>query len=126
MAGGTTCLLRRQQNDRGNAMFGLSIRSLLIGLFSLMALSIGAEGLLSIQKIGAVNDSVLDVATNWMPAMGAARQINTIAEQGRVYMARHIFRATDDEMRAEEATIAKMDLALAVARQRYESLIASP
>ena len=43
-------------------MFGLSIRSLLIGLFAVMALIVGAEGMLAINKIGVVNSSVVDMA----------------------------------------------------------------
>ena len=57
-------------------MFGLSIRSLLMGLFALMALIIGGEGLLAINKISAVNNSVVEIATNWMPSINVIRQIN--------------------------------------------------
>ena len=59
-------------------MFGLSIRSLLMGLFALMALIIGGEGLLAINKIAAVNNSVVEIATNWMPSINVIRQINTL------------------------------------------------
>ena len=55
-------------------MFGLSIRSLLIGLFALMALIVGGEGLVAINKIAAVNASVVDIATNWLPSIDAVRQ----------------------------------------------------
>src|SRR3954447_358253 len=106
-------------------MLGLSIRSLLIGLFALMALIVGGEGLLSISKIAAVNDSVVDMATNWLPATSAAREINTLAERRRAYVARHIFHATDTEMTTEEETIAKASDAFAAARKRYESMIAN-
>jgi methyl-accepting chemotaxis protein len=81
-------------------MFGLSIRSLLVGLFIMLALIIAGEGLLSINKIAAVNDNVVDMATNWMPATSAIRQVNALAEQRRANVARHIFMTTDDEMKA--------------------------
>src|SRR5207302_9935052 len=72
------------------SMFGLSIRSLLMGLFGLMALIIGGEGLLAINKISAVNNSVVEMATNWMPSINVVRQLNTLAEQRRANLARHI------------------------------------
>ncbi|MGZ5840830.1 MAG: methyl-accepting chemotaxis protein [Xanthobacteraceae bacterium] len=104
-------------------MFGLSIRSLLMGLFALMALIIGGEGLLAINKISAVNNSVVDLATNWMPSINVIRQINTLAEQRRANVARHIFMATDEEMKAQDEVIAKMSDTIATALKRYEPMV---
>ena len=106
-------------------MFGLSIRSLLVGLFALLALVVGGEGLLAINKIGAVNNSVVDIATNWMPSLDAARQVDTLAERRRVYLARHILKTGDAEMAEDEKALAGAGDAFAAARKRYETLIAS-
>jgi methyl-accepting chemotaxis protein len=106
-------------------MLGLSIRSLLLGLFALLALVVGGEGLLAINKIGAVNNSVVDIATNWMPSLDAARQVETLAERRRVYLARHILKTGDAEMAEDEKALAGADDAFAAARKRYETLIAS-
>jgi hypothetical protein len=89
-------------------MFGLSIRSLLMGLFGLMALIIAGDGLIAVNKISAVNNGVVDIATNWMPSVDVARELNTIAEQRRANVARHIFMATDEEMKAQEEVFAKI------------------
>jgi methyl-accepting chemotaxis protein len=107
-------------------MSGLSIRSLLIGLFAVMALVVGGEGILSINKIGLVNSSVVDMADNWLPASSAARDMNTLAERRRSYLARHVLYTTDAEMKTEEATIARTSDAFAAARKRYEALIDTP
>ncbi|MGZ5924374.1 MAG: methyl-accepting chemotaxis protein, partial [Rhizomicrobium sp.] len=104
-------------------MFGLSIRSLLMGLFALMALIIGGEGLLAINKISAVNNSVVDLATNWMPSINVIRQINTLAEQRRANVARHVFMVTDEEMKAQDEVIAKMSDTIATALKRYEPMV---
>jgi methyl-accepting chemotaxis protein len=104
-------------------MFGLSIRSLLMGLFALMALIIGGEGLLAINKIAAVNNSVVEIATNWMPSINVIRQINTLAEQRRANVARHIFMTTDEEMKAQDEVIAKMSETIAAALKRYEPIV---
>jgi methyl-accepting chemotaxis protein len=107
-------------------MFGLSIRSLLMGLFGLLALIIAGEGLLAITKISAVNDSVVDMATNWMPSVDVAREMNTIAEQRRANVGRHILMTSDEEMKAQDEVFAKISSAFADARKRYEPMIASP
>jgi methyl-accepting chemotaxis protein len=104
-------------------MFGLSIRSLLMGLFALMALIIGGEGLLAINKIAAVNNSVVEIATNWMPSINVIRQINALAEQRRANVARHIFMTTDEEMKAQDEVIAKMSETIAAALKRYEPIV---
>jgi methyl-accepting chemotaxis protein len=104
-------------------MFGLSIRALLMGLFALMALIIGGEGLLAISKISAVNNSVVEIATNWMPSINVVRQINTLAEQRRANVARHIFMTTDEEMKAQDEVISKMSDTIAAALKRYEPMV---
>lgn len=62
----------------------LSIRSLLIGLFTLMALIVGAEGLLAINKIAAVNVAVIDMATNWLPSIDTVREIQALDPGARL------------------------------------------
>jgi methyl-accepting chemotaxis protein len=105
------------------SMFGLSIRALLMGLFALMALIIGGEGLLAISKIAAVNNSVVEIATNWMPSINIIRQINALAEQRRANIARHIFMTTDEEMKGQDEVISKMSDTIAAALKRYEPMV---
>jgi methyl-accepting chemotaxis protein len=107
------------------SMFGLSIRSLLMGLFALMALIIGGEGLLAINKISAVNNSVVEMATNWMPSINVVRQLNTIAEQRRANVARHILMTSDDEMKAQDEVFAKLTETFEATRKRYEPMISA-
>jgi methyl-accepting chemotaxis protein len=64
------------------------------------------------------------MATNWLPSISTVRQINTLAERRRAYVARHIFHATDAEMKTEEETIAKMSDMFTAARKHYEPMIA--
>jgi hypothetical protein len=46
-------------------MFGLSIKSWLLGLFALMVTVVGGQGYLAVSKMTQVNDGVVDLATNW-------------------------------------------------------------
>jgi len=43
-------------------MFGLSIRTLLLSLFGTMLLFIAGQSYIGLSKIGAVNNSVVDIA----------------------------------------------------------------
>jgi methyl-accepting chemotaxis protein len=106
-------------------MLGLSIRNLLVGLFAVMALIVGGEGLLAVSKIAAVNARVVEMATDWLPSVGTVRQIQALAEQRRANIARHIFMATDEEMKAQDEVIARMESTIAAARKRYEPMISA-
>jgi methyl-accepting chemotaxis protein len=106
-------------------MLGLSIRSLLIGLFAAMALIVGGEGILAISKIATINANLLDIATNWMPSMDAVRRMNATAEQYRVYQARHVMATSAEEMSRQEAIVARTGENLAAAFRRYSGMISS-
>jgi len=106
-------------------MFGLSIKSLLTSLFALMVLVIGAQGLLALNKIGSVNDSVVDLATNWLPSIDVIREMNTIIAKYRLAEARHVMSADNDGRRSVETEMDQFAGELAAARKRYEPLIAS-
>ncbi|MGZ5842434.1 MAG: methyl-accepting chemotaxis protein [Xanthobacteraceae bacterium] len=106
-------------------MFGLSIRTLLMGLFGLMALMFAAQGLLSVNKVSQVNDGVVDIATNWLPSVDVTREMNTIGARYRISMARAII-APDPKTRAEvERDIAQFAATMAASRKRYEPMITS-
>ncbi len=107
-------------------MFGLSIRTLLLGLFAAMGLIIGVQGFLAIDKIGSVNDGVVDVATNWLPSIGTVREIDALVAEHRLSDARHIMSTEAADMADIEKQIAGWETALTAARKRYEPLIASP
>jgi methyl-accepting chemotaxis protein len=106
-------------------MMGLSIRSLLLGLFALMVAIIGGQGYLANSKVSAVNDSVIDLATNWLPSVDVIRDMNTIVGKYRISEARHIMSIDDAGMDAVEKDLDASAAQLAAARKRYEPMIAS-
>ena len=61
-----------------NDMFGLSVRSLLAGLFLLLTAAIFGQGLLAIVKVAAMNDNAVALGTNWLPSVDAVREMNTL------------------------------------------------
>ena len=106
-------------------MFGLSIRSLLLGLFGIMMLTIIGQGLLAVTKISAVNDSVVDMATNWLPSVDIVRHMATILEQRRVNVARHVLASSDEGMSAMDKALAELATQLADLRKTYEPMIST-
>jgi hypothetical protein len=56
-------------------MFGLSIRTLLMGLFGLMVLVVLGLGAFALSKISVVNDNTVELARDWMPLIATARQL---------------------------------------------------
>src|SRR5262249_2584335 len=113
----------RPSSARSNDMFGLSIRSLLIGLFAMLAVIFAAQGLLSISKISAVNASAVDLADNWLAKIKAVKQINVTVARLRINQARHMVATSDDEMTAIERDREARIKELAAERKAYEPLM---
>src|SRR5882757_8124809 len=106
-------------------MFGLSIRTLLIGLLSLLALTIGGQGYLALAKIAAVNAATVDIATNWLPSVDSVRRISAIAARIRLVDAAHIMSTDNAEMEAIDKEMVDSQSRFDVARKKYEPLISS-
>ena len=106
-------------------MFGLSIRTLLLGLFGTMLLFIAGQSYVGLSKVGAVNNSVIDIATNWMPSIAAAKDINIAVSSVRLVTSRYIMAGSDREMAEIEKEIQGRFAGVDAIRKRYEPLIAS-
>src|SRR6185312_364813 len=101
-------------------MLGLSIKSLLLGLFGLLVAIIGGQGYLATSKVSAVNDSVIDLATNWLPSVDVIREMDTIVARFRLSEARHIMSTEEADMRGIEKDLDAAADELAAARKHYE------
>jgi CHASE3 domain sensor protein len=106
-------------------MFGLSIRSSLISLFAMMALIILGQGRFSLTKISAVNDSTIDLQTNWMPSVNVVREISSLMERYRSVTGRHVMSTDAKMMEKVEATLASVDESISKAIKNYEPMLAN-
>jgi methyl-accepting chemotaxis protein len=104
----------------------LSIRSSLIGLFSLMMVIIAGQGLLAISKIATVNDSAVSLGTNWLPSINAVRALNTAVARYRISEAKHIMSTEAAAMAEFEKELDDRAVGIAAQRKKYEPLISSP
>jgi methyl-accepting chemotaxis protein len=107
-------------------MFGLSIRSLLTGLFVLMMVIITGQGVLAIYEISAVNTSVVDLGGNWLPSVDTVRALNTTVARTRAAEAKHIMAEDDASRSTAETELNELATTLANQRKKYEPLISSP
>src|ERR1700732_3218410 len=99
-------------------MFGLSIRSVLMGLFGLMALVIVGQGVLALNKTAAVNESTVDLANNWLPSVSTALNLGLSASRARLAIVKHIL-STDEEMAQTEKDIDAQLTTMNGYRQQY-------
>ncbi|KQZ00078.1 hypothetical protein ASD45_03845 [Pseudolabrys sp. Root1462] len=106
-------------------MFGLSIRSALMGAFALMGLIIVGQGLYALNQVSKVNRSTVDFATNWMPSANTALNLGLSASRARLAIAKHVI-STDDEMAQTEKDIQTQLDAVERYRKKYETLLSSP
>jgi methyl-accepting chemotaxis protein len=96
---------------------------MLMGLFGIMALIVVGQGLFAYNKASSINESSVDLATNWLPSVNAARDIGLLAARTRIILSRYVLAASDEEIAAAEKTFAPMQPSMIAARKKYESLI---
>jgi methyl-accepting chemotaxis protein len=107
-------------------MFGLSIRSLLIGLFAIMVAVVLGLGAFALVKISAVNNNTVDIATNWMPSVSSLRAIEYHVARFRLSEARHVLSPDDATKEATERELDARVPEIESNRRVYEPLISSP
>jgi len=105
-------------------MFGLSIRTLLMGLFGLMVAVVVGLGAFALDKIAVVNDSTVVIGMNSLPSVSSLRRLQYEVATFRIAEARHVMMSDnagwDEVERGMEQTIANIDKT----RKGYESLVA--
>jgi methyl-accepting chemotaxis protein len=118
--------VRAPQLQGTKLMFGLSIRTLLMGLFGLMIAVVLGLGAFALNKISAVNDHTVDIATNWMPSVSYVRKLNFVTALFRIAEARHIMTSDQAGMAEVERGMDQNIADIEKVRRAYEPLITSP
>ena len=83
-------------------------------------------GIISIQRMGVVNEQSTILAENWMPSIKVVEEINTNTSDFRLFQFEHVLSQTPEDMKKVEA---KMESILSVFkknRAEYEKLISTP
>ena len=84
----------------------LSIRSKVLGAFSVMTIIVAALGIFSIERLARVNHAAAEIQTNWLPAISALAVIGQAAEQYRVLEAIHLMAPDEARKKSAEAGMA--------------------
>jgi methyl-accepting chemotaxis protein len=106
-------------------MPALSIRALLLGLFGLMVAIVLGLGAFALSRISAVNESTVDIATNWLPSISALREIEYQEARYRIGEGRHLVSTDSAEMSGIERDQVKRADLITKLRRNYEPLIQS-
>ena len=104
----------------------LSLKAALSAAFGLLALICAGQGALSVLKLAGIRHGVVQVATNWLPAIGAINEIRNAASEVRIKQLRLLtLSETASRLAANEAQLATTHVKLASVRKIYEPLISS-
>ena len=82
--------------------------------FGIILVFLLALGIISIQKMGVVNDQSTILAENWMPSIKVVEEINTNTSDFRLFEFEHVLSQSSEDMKKVEA---KMESLLAVLKK---------
>ena len=82
-------------------------------------------GIISIQKMGVVNDQSTILAENWMPSIKVVEEINTNTSDLRIAEFQHVLSQKTEDMKKAEEAINSVLSTMKTNRAEYEKLISS-
>ena len=94
--------------------------------FGIILVFLLALGIISIQKMGVVNDQSTILAENWMPSIKVVEEINTNTSDLRIAEFQHVLSQKAEEMKKAEEAINSVLSTMKTNRAEYEKLISSP
>ena len=83
-------------------------------------------GVFSLMQLSKVNDSTVDMATNWLPSVEVLGEIRYVTSADRRYELAHLLRRDKKDEAGDQTAIDKQVSLLAAAEKRYEPMISSP
>ena len=101
----------------------MTIRTKIIAAFALVLVVTGALGAFAINRLSLVNDSTVVIDTNYLTAQTQLGVINGSAMRLRQVEAAHIFAASDEDRRKEEATATAVQKEVADAYIIYDKTV---
>ncbi|BBO35856.1 methyl-accepting chemotaxis protein [Lacipirellula parvula] len=104
----------------------LSVGAKLFASFSALLALMLIMGVISIWKMSDLNGNVTELANNWIPARGAANQLNTATSDYRVAEYRHIVADDEQEMLAAEGIMNEQREKILATKKILDELAASP
>jgi methyl-accepting chemotaxis protein len=104
----------------------LSIRAKITAVVAFLLLAMTGMGLLAVKNMRAINANTVDIATNWLVAIGALGDLSTGVGSYRNVIREHLLAETIQEKEASEKNLLTVVDRISKARRVYEPTIASP
>jgi len=98
---------------------------LIIGFAAVVALAV-ILGIFSVTQLSRVNDSTVDIATNWLPSVRVVGQLHSSVGRQRRLVAFHVMSTTKEDMAKYERDLSEENATIAKLNSEYEPLISSP
>jgi methyl-accepting chemotaxis protein len=102
-----------------------SIRTTLIGLFGLMAIIVAGQGLLALQRITAVNNSVVELGRTWLPAAALIARLGSAVTRVRIGQARYLMATKPSEIEGIHKDMANYRAIIASVHNEYPPFMTS-
>lgn len=101
----------------------LTIRSKIAGAFGLVLLLVLVLGLISLNRLSAIDDQAADIRDNWLPSTGGQSQLLSVIKDFRTYEARYIMAENDRERQQMAVEVNQRLQTLDQLRAAYEPLV---
>ncbi len=103
----------------------LSIRTVLISLFGLMALIAAAQGSLALQRMSAINNSAVELGKSWLPSVALIGQLSSAITRIRIGEARYLMASKPSDVEVIDKDMANYRSIVAMVHKDYQPLITS-
>ncbi len=100
-------------------------QKLMISFGAILAVVIGLSAF-AINRLATMNTATTDIAGNWLPGLGAAREVDGLLAKQRATTFRHILTTDQGQMAEVERVLEAQIKDFAAAKERYAKLIATP
>jgi len=98
------------------------IKTALVIVFTLIGLLFAGISTFTLTRLSAINQNTADIAANWMPSLGLAKDADNAFTDLRVAWRNHVIASTKDRMDKAESDAADAKSRLAKALSDYDSL----
>ena len=106
-----------------STLANLKVRTKVLCALGLVLFVVLGVSLIAIDRLSAINDRAADIRDNWLPSTGTQGQLQSALQAFRVFEARSISAADDNERQQMTAEVSKRLQAVERLRAAYEPLI---
>jgi methyl-accepting chemotaxis protein len=115
----------RENQEISSMLANISIRAKIITVVAFLLIAMTGMGLLAVKNMRSINDSTVDIATNWMPSVRVLGDLRAGVITYRNVIREHMLAETLEEKLATEKTLATVVESNTKIRASYEKLLST-